>query len=363
MKVKVKLDLQSIKNFVIEHGEKIALVVVGIVFAMFLFSAAKRETLDAGKQPERLAEKANQVRTHVQQSAWDPKHASEEGLAIVDFAGRAKREPVVPGDYVVPHVLNTPIADPKTKREDPAVFPVEELIADSGFGVFAVLSGDPVAGARPAAARDDGKEHQHKKFAARTGSAAPPGYKPKAGAKLKPQPWAVITGVVPWTKQVQEFSRVFDNAQGADKDRDTPTYIGYIVERAEIDPAHPEVVKWQELKPDGKFQAQWENTLKEVVSEQFVDRALTAELGPLVSSNWGNAVVHPKVPAVVVRGRSAGAAAPAAVEPKKEEKKPDAPAASEPAGRFGRARARRERPAKSRSPTWPKQRVRPAGRP
>jgi hypothetical protein len=69
MKAKVKLDVASIKTWLMEHGEKVVFAVVALVFLGFVYSAARREVLDESKQPEKLQAIANDVRARVQKVA------------------------------------------------------------------------------------------------------------------------------------------------------------------------------------------------------------------------------------------------------------------------------------------------------
>ena len=54
MKVKVKFDLGSIKAWLLEHGEKLVLAVVAVVFLRFTWSAITREVLSDANQPDKL---------------------------------------------------------------------------------------------------------------------------------------------------------------------------------------------------------------------------------------------------------------------------------------------------------------------
>jgi hypothetical protein len=308
MKGKMKLDLRSMKDFVVEHGEKLAFGVVAIVFAMFVYSALKREVLEAGKQPDQLRQMATQVQTHVEQSTFD---AKREGLAVVDYVRRAKRDPVAADLFklAVP-VINPPIAEQKTKRDDPQVFPPEDLRVDAGFDVFALQSdkAKEAAGSQAAPRRNEDGPVRQRVVAGR--AAAAEAFKPRPESTLEPKAWAVVTGLVPWRKQTQEYSRVFDDAQGFNRELDVPQYMGARIERAQIDPSQPEKLEWSKVDASVDFEAKWESAvISDVIREDYVEPALTARLGPIVTGTWDGSVSHPRIP-LAAAGDEARAAPP-----------------------------------------------------
>ncbi|MEX2114217.1 MAG: hypothetical protein WD845_13580 [Pirellulales bacterium] len=295
MKVKAKLDVQSIKNFALEHGEKVAFAAVGVVFLMFVYSALKREALQADKQPDKLQGKAQQVRSHITQSSFDPKR---DGLALVDYVDRAKRDPIDLTGYKALRPLNPQIFDQKAKRDNPTILPLEELRADSGFGVFS-LKGDAAADAKAAPAGG--------------GRAAEVGFNPGANSNPVGRGYTVVTGLVPVQKQSQEYSRLFDNAQDANPDRDRPRYLRLVVERAEIDPAQPDKLDWKPLPPSNEFTSRFEGTIGEIISAKFREEGLVDPLGPLVRRSWGDSVNHPRIAsAAAAAGEVANPGKPAA---------------------------------------------------
>jgi hypothetical protein len=285
MKVKTKLDLQAIKNLALEHGEKVAFAVVGLVFLLFVYSALKRESLSADKQPEQLQAKAGQVQSHVSQSTFDAKTAN---IAVVDYVDRAKREQINLGPYKPPKALNEPIFDQKAKRDNPTIYPLEELRADAGFGMFAITG----------AAADAGK-------AQGGAQAVGAGFAPGADATIVGRGYTVVTGLVPYKKQWQNYSQLFDAAQAADPSRDRPQFVRLMVERAEIDPAQPDKLDWKPV-PDAKdFADRFAGIMGDVVPPKYRQDEIVAALGPLVRRPWGEAVNHPRIAAAIAQAGDA----------------------------------------------------------
>jgi hypothetical protein len=189
------------------------------------------------------------------------------------------------------------VTEEKAKRDDPQVIGVEDLRVAAGFDVFE-LKPNQAAGGAPQANQE---------------------------TKLQAQPWAVVTGLVPLAKQMEEFNRAFALAMGADPKKDDPVYAAPLLERAEIDPAHPDKLEWKPVPSFKTYEEQWTNSGDEIVSLNYVHPPLTGRLGSLVNEGkWGEAISHPKVPLAVddvqIDNQPVAAAEPAAA-PKEENAK------------------------------------------
>ncbi len=285
MKAKLKFDAASLKKWAFEHGEKVALGIMVLVFLSFTYFAIRREVLDDTKQPEKLQAIASDVKNKIVSSKWS---AKDQKLEVVDFDARAKRDAVKADSFAMIVPLSRPLAEPKVKREDPQLFNAEELRVAAGFGPFALKTDAPAAAAGGGQPRARGP--------AKAGSRDGNGFRPANTSRLQPQPWAVVTALVPVEKQHKEYERVFERAVGEDKSRDVPHYAGPVVERAEVSDADPKKLDWKPLSDPMVFEARWEGTQPEVVAAQFVEASLTSPLGPLVGSDWGESVAHPKIP-------------------------------------------------------------------
>ncbi|MEX0676144.1 MAG: hypothetical protein WD063_03665 [Pirellulales bacterium] len=267
MKVKMKLDLASIKVWMLEHGEKLALAVVAVVVLLFTYSAIRREALDASKEPDKLRDLARSVGDKVQASRWD---AKRERLQVVNYTERANSKLVDGSVFALVRPFNPPPTDPKARRDEPEVLGVEDLRAGSGYDVFS-LKGDKAAGG----GAGDGQ-----------------------GVKLHAQPWAVVTGLVPLERQKQAYAQAFGRAVGADPNLDVPQYYAPLLERAEVDEAQPNKVEWKRVPFADQVEEQWAGFADEIASTKYLDKQLTGRLGSLANTQqkWGETVSHPKVP-------------------------------------------------------------------
>jgi len=279
MKAKMKLDLGSIKNWLLAHGEKVAFAVVALVFVMFVYSALQRETVSADFEPTRLGELAGSVETHLNNSKWDP---SREQLQVVSYANRAKTREVKLTDFPLPNPFNPPVADPKARRGVPEILPAEELRVAAGLDTFAIKTA-------PVAAAAGGNQAKQ-----------PPAQEPSAGDadKLQAKPWAVVTALVPVHKQQQAFDALFTGAVSYDPKSDTALYLKPVLERTEATAGDPNAAKWEPVADGKAFEEIWRGAAPEIVSPKFIAPDLTAKLGDLAQGTWDEAVSHPKVPLI-----------------------------------------------------------------
>jgi hypothetical protein len=285
MKVKMKFDAAGVKTWLFEHGEKAAFGLMVVVFLMFIYSAVKREVLEAAKQPERLQQAASEVTKHITDSKWDDKSA---GVQLVDYQRRAQRDKVPFEAFAINVPLTHPVFDPKGKRDDPEILNAEEIRVGAGVGTFAIKN-EAVAG-NPNAPPRAGQSAAGA-VAARDNR----GIRPNADSNLRAQAWAVVTGLVPIEKQAKEYTQVFSRALGEVPERDVPHYARPKFERAEVDPANPDKLEWKEVPSSEAFEALWDVPGEEIVAATLIDENFTSRAGPLVDSRWDPSAAHPKI--------------------------------------------------------------------
>jgi hypothetical protein len=335
MKGKFKLNVAGLKSLGLQHGEKLAMLVGVGALLMFIWSAIKADTLGPDKQPEKLDEVAKKADQHILNSKWDP---VAKGIEVVDYVRRAQRDPLKDKDYRLANNMNPPIVDPKQKRPDPKILPVEEIGAAAGTGIFALTREDvdvgegpvgpprrkpiqknpvapkaapPLAGPPPKAINPKfpgGKQPKNNPNAPpgpgpmpprqmAQGDVVPMGVRANASSELKGVSWVVITGLVPVRSQEMEFEESFRNVIKPIPEADSPEYLGLKIERAEVKGDAPLVWHEIKLKDLKKFKARWQAEAHEVINEMFIDPMFMMHLGPLVGANWDpKEVGHPKVP-------------------------------------------------------------------
>ncbi len=268
MKLKLKLDPNSLKQGLLEHVEKVVFGVVVLCFLGFVYQAIGRGR-GVDFNPTELANEASKAEKHVKE--FEP-----QSPAIRDFGKDADgiHKPV--GTKWLDHKVlwRPPLFEIVKPRGMPKLFPLAKLRAAGGHGGFAMVQGME-------AGMDAGMQ------------------------TVKGQRWVVITGVFDYRKQVEAYQTAFQDAYPRDPTRDFPVYTYFRVQRAEVDPRDEgSQPKWESVNviemvnltynwgPTGQGQ--------ELVDERYFPPPAKVpfvfSLGPLVNRPWGPEVGHPDIP-------------------------------------------------------------------
>jgi len=122
----------------------------------------------------------------------------------------------------------------------------------------------------------------------------------------------VVTAVVPYEKQLEEFANALNSSLDYDLQRDQPVYLGFAVERAEVPAdnleADPALLQWARINvkaakieqlgdptPPGRW-GQWAGVLTEVSDPAYLDANLTYPAPPFMQRDIWPLVTHPDVP-------------------------------------------------------------------
>jgi hypothetical protein len=277
MKAKTKFDPKVVQQFVIEHTEKF---VMGLVAVLFLFFAYRSYVVVGNgyqRKPEELkaATKAAFDKIALGPATKKPPAPTTKPVPDgPDFPLYAKiiddhKLSIDAAKYPMPLGPDGSIFAPLRPREAPEVFAVENLRAIPGRGAVPNANNDRNAG----------------------------NANPTAGKR-----WIVVTGLVPYKKQLDEYRNKFATAAGYDPGKDVPTYAGYFVQRAEVVPGATGEPKWSKFTvfdPDDAAAKLGSQKAIELADARFVDTYLTAPLPYLVDTTWGNeAVFPPQIPVV-----------------------------------------------------------------
>jgi hypothetical protein len=125
-----------------------------------------------------------------------------------------------------------------------------------------------------------------------------------SGEQLRGQRWIVVTGLVPIQKQELAYADTFKLSSGYDPQNDYPKYLGYWVERVEVDSTNEAAPDWSKATTfisrkaiDSAMQEWPSSSSLEVVAPEYIEENLTFPLGPLVNHNWDATVAHePEIP-------------------------------------------------------------------
>lgn len=279
----------AIKKWLFLHAEKLVLAAVVAILAWMVSSGLGKLEVKSDHTPTELAGRVQQIRTKINESPFP-----EEQYPVPDFVSRASegyRE--VPTEQFTFGSLAGEIQGPG-RRPDPDLFAAQRLEAKAGHGVFYVkqqtpgLQGIVVSGGAP-------------KSRALPQGFKPNGVLPPAEAQSEGRRWVSVNAIVPFQRQVSQYTNDFAPALGYDPNRDIPRYSHMIVQRLEVRPGQPQ--DWSQAKSwefDEDFrksqEAGWALRGPQWVESQYLDLALSQRLGPLANKSWNTWATHSQVP-------------------------------------------------------------------
>ena len=283
--MKVKFNLDAIRDFFIYHGEKLAVGVVGLVFLWCLVRAVTISGRTVDFTPAQLENEATSAANYIEQTQPD------ESLQLTDYVAIARRirDRIDETFYRHEVLWDPPLWERRGLRGEPPVFGLERIRAVAGNGVFNMI--DPTA---------------------------PPTSAARTTTSTRGQRWVVVTGLIPIARQIEAYQEAFGNAIYRDPQRDYPMYVHYWVERAEVNPRGDSTqLRWVRIDPRMMmwyFVRLWRGAAQEVVHPMYIPRSapqgisLVFPLGPRVGEPWGPEVAFPpEIPlAAAMRGPLAG---------------------------------------------------------
>ncbi len=260
MKSKRKLDAKAIKQFFIDHTEKIVIGAVCLLFLYFTYSAVMLQANDSYKKvPDNLIEAVKAADRTIRTGpttktvVWEaPIPPYAQHIEHFKVALDIKQYPSGPAWQPI-------LLPQRNPRGTPAVIPVEELRAVAGRGALS------------------GKDN---------------------GAGTVGQRWVVVTGLVPYAKQLAEYKSNFETSSFP-TDHDVPEYVGFLVQRAEVAPGTAGEPNWEKAVTIcnenflGRQLDKWTGAGAEVVNAKYIYPGLTSQLPPRATGDWGDEVAHP----------------------------------------------------------------------
>jgi hypothetical protein len=113
----------------------------------------------------------------------------------------------------------------------------------------------------------------------------------------------VVMAVVPYEKQLEEFQNALLNSLDHDSQRDSPRYLQYYVQRADVtDNPDAELTEADWAKEPISVNAakqetfNWAGEINEVVDQAYIDTALTHPAPPFMQRDLWDLLTHPEVP-------------------------------------------------------------------
>lgn len=281
-KAKRKFDAAKLQTWLAQHVEKIVFGLFALVALYFVYGAVMRETF--ARTPDELEAKVTQAKTNLANS---PPETAPKVPEYVTPAGNMLR-PASHEGKLIARPWAPPVIPVDTRRGQPSLLPVLELQVAADYGGFKCRGPRPVRGF----------------------------------------PWVVVTGLIPYEDQFDEYTKALGLAEFHGVN-DVPVYDRYEIQRAEVtgdgeneQPQWATIATWpQALDPKKRTlpllapvmrDRIWEATAEDVVPiEYLLDSGMADPLGPLVNKTWGRSAGHEKFPMPKLEAASAAADAPA----------------------------------------------------
>ncbi len=266
---KIKFTPEAIFGFVANHGEKI---LVGIVVLCSLplawggINALRLKTRSSKEDPAqimRLVENADSLLNRPLPTDQQAELNKNLGSTSVDPSASLEAwNPTEISRLSVDSGLNRPLLGDIQRRQVPVIFPLEQLVANAGVVAIAnqddlLMDGDPsFAGSFPE------MEMMEDPMGMQPTVMSPP---------AKKMPYVLLTGLVPFRKQIDEYIALYSRASYQSPERDLPIWHDYAVERLEVRPdggGEWKVIDITRLYEDWKDN--WAGTATDSVPQQFI---------------------------------------------------------------------------------------------
>ena len=330
----------SFKQFVLQHGEKFVVALVAAIAAYMLWSGLQTTSIEDTKTTQSLSDQASSVRREVLTPHWENVLAPEREIST-DFTRKSgdSRLPTSAKPYEIDAWEHIP-KNRGGKRGDPALVAPMDLKSSAFIGAIALNSnrGSEIQKLPDAPALTDrkrGSRNEETTTAAATRQMAE-GYdfgydyknttsksntsrisRDSTASEVIPQfvNFASVTALVMHEQMVQNYVESLDGAPDFNPDRDSPNYLGFEVQRADVT-----TVKDLNLLGDRDWKTmpklsgdeytamteKWPGTADETALADYTSDLLTMTIPPILLSRYNELVDHPKIPQKAPKSAAGG---------------------------------------------------------
>jgi len=266
---KIKFTPEAIFGFVASHGEKILVAIVvlcSLPLAWGGINALRSKTRSSKEDPAqimRLVENANNLFNRPLPTDQQTELNKSLGSASIEpSASLEVWNPTEISRLSVDAGLNRPLLGDIQRRQVPVIFPLEHLVANAG--VVAIANQDDLLmGEDPSFAGGfSGMEMMEDPMGMQPTVMSPP---------AKKMPYVLLTGLIPFRKQLDDYIALYARASYQSPERDLPIWHDYAVERLEVRPdggGEWKIIDITRLYEDWKDN--WASTATDLIPQQFL---------------------------------------------------------------------------------------------
>jgi hypothetical protein len=244
-KPRVKKQGGGLKVLLDNNWEKLAFgLALAIGAGILSLGLTARKGIESAKTPDQLDRNISDATSYVNKFEWAKDFEPERDVAknLRECADQTLKALAEVG-YSFPQMIKPPYHPPRVRRTDPVLFAAEQLEARSGFGFMTDQStqmSDFQPTARPLS--PDGPKVEKvtgrampRRMTDTSGMISGGEYAPVgSNVQEKAQYFVVVTGLVPYRKQLVEYLDRFKNADGFNPSRDLPRLIMWKLQRATV---------------------------------------------------------------------------------------------------------------------------------
>lgn len=265
----MKFTPDAIFSFVANHGEKILVafvVLCSLPLAWGGINALRLKTRSSREDPAQILKLVNSANSLLDRPlAPEQQTELNKNLRDENIDGMAAIEAWNPKDIgrlSVDGGLNRPLLGDIQRRQLPVIFPLEQLVATAG--VVAIADQDDLRMGEDASISGGfpDMEMMEDPMGMQATIMSPP---------AKKMPYVLLTGLIPFRKQLDEYIALYSRASYQSSERDLPIWHDYAIERLEVRPdggGEWKVIDITRLYEDWKNN--WVSTATDSIPEQFM---------------------------------------------------------------------------------------------
>jgi hypothetical protein len=356
-KFRINLGDGGIKGFFVRHGEKVVLLIAVIMVGVLFAAGYQVESIKEDKTPASLLARVDSASRHIDKDTWDI--LKEVRTPPNDYPERVEKNLAATDVllYPMPMPLNPIDIRRPEKRKDPDLYKPIKLEAKGMYGPIAMLpkTGDvdrlltlPAATVKQSATGVATTRPRPNPPPRRGGGEGGipgliPGYEGQPGGEgglmpgmvegqprtLSPDQRADVTGdyqtqgeviakgvyvvsltaVVPFELQVQEYESKLKESRSYEPERDSPHYVFFYVERAEVSADPNATLEWTRIAHYYdvlKIVKTWAGSPPPYADPATIDPVLTMPVPPMLMKKLEDFALHSEIRAASIDNNPTG---------------------------------------------------------